>query len=127
MINPIIVYKDTTGMTNLMMDSSVSLKDEIWFLRVCHHISNAVFYFRRKGKGLFHLPLEHTITNLLSHERDEILKMLLVSQGNSAVWLQLSHTIMLYVTALLLQCEYKGITQGSAYVFSFLSTIGRLT
>jgi len=31
------------------MDSSVSPKDEIWFLRVCHHISNAVydkvFYF----------------------------------------------------------------------------------
>ena len=25
------------------MDSSVSLKDEIWFLRVCHHISNAVY------------------------------------------------------------------------------------
>jgi len=24
------------------MDSSVSPKDEIWFLRVCHHISNAV-------------------------------------------------------------------------------------
>jgi hypothetical protein len=23
------------------MDSSVSLEDEIWFLRVCHHISNA--------------------------------------------------------------------------------------
>ena len=25
------------------MDSSVSPKDEIWFLRVCHHISNVVF------------------------------------------------------------------------------------
>jgi len=25
------------------MDSSVSLEDEIWFLRVCHHISNAVY------------------------------------------------------------------------------------
>jgi hypothetical protein len=25
------------------MDSSVSSKDEIWFLRVCHHISNAVY------------------------------------------------------------------------------------
>jgi hypothetical protein len=27
------------------MDSSVSPKDEIWFLRVCHHISNAVYHF----------------------------------------------------------------------------------
>jgi len=25
------------------MDSSVSSKDEFWFLRVCHHISNAVY------------------------------------------------------------------------------------
>ena len=25
------------------MDSSVSPKDEIWFLRVCHHISNSVY------------------------------------------------------------------------------------
>jgi hypothetical protein len=25
------------------MDSSVSAKDEIWFLRVCHHMSNAVY------------------------------------------------------------------------------------
>ena len=27
------------------MDSSVSPKDEIWFPRVCHHISNAVYLF----------------------------------------------------------------------------------
>ena len=27
------------------MDSSVSPKDEIWFLRVCHHIANAVYLF----------------------------------------------------------------------------------
>ena len=26
------------------MDSSVSPKDDIWFLRVCHHISNAVYW-----------------------------------------------------------------------------------
>jgi len=26
------------------MDSSVSPKDEIWFLRVCHHISNAAYH-----------------------------------------------------------------------------------
>jgi hypothetical protein len=28
------------------MDSSVSPKDETWFLRVCHHISNAVYPLR---------------------------------------------------------------------------------
>jgi hypothetical protein len=26
------------------MDSFVWPKDEIWFLRVCHHISNAVYF-----------------------------------------------------------------------------------
>jgi hypothetical protein len=25
------------------MDSSVSAKDEIWFLPVCHHVSNALY------------------------------------------------------------------------------------
>jgi len=41
------------------MDYSVSPKDEIWFLRVCHHISNAIYltidtvyvYRRHKGAG----------------------------------------------------------------------------
>ena len=28
----------------IWMDSSVSQKDEIWFLRACHHISNAVYH-----------------------------------------------------------------------------------
>jgi hypothetical protein len=39
------------------------------------------YYCRREGIGWFHLPLEHTITNLLLHESSEILKMLLASQG----------------------------------------------
>jgi len=34
------------------MDSSVSPKDEIWFLRVCHHISNAVYELLGQGKIL---------------------------------------------------------------------------
>jgi hypothetical protein len=25
------------------MDSSISLKDQIWFLRVCHHVSNVLY------------------------------------------------------------------------------------
>jgi len=38
------------------MDSSVSPKDEIWFLPVCHHVSKAVYLFfldrgTTKGKG----------------------------------------------------------------------------
>jgi len=33
------------------MDSSVSPKYEIWFLRVCHHISNAVYRFRNDDRG----------------------------------------------------------------------------
>jgi len=34
------------------MDSSISSKDEVWFLRVCHHISNAV-YLPSHGIRLF--------------------------------------------------------------------------
>jgi hypothetical protein len=28
----------------IQMDSSVSAKDEIWFLRVCHQVSNGVYH-----------------------------------------------------------------------------------
>jgi len=35
------------------MDSSVSPKDEIWFLRVCHHISNAVYKETQHAVGGF--------------------------------------------------------------------------
>jgi hypothetical protein len=31
------------------MDPSVSAKDEIWFLRVCHHVSNAVYKLMEKA------------------------------------------------------------------------------
>jgi hypothetical protein len=30
------------------MDTSFSLKDEIWFLGVCHHFSNAVYEYDQK-------------------------------------------------------------------------------
>jgi hypothetical protein len=31
------------------MDSSVSPKDKIWFLRVCHHISTGLYSFLTEG------------------------------------------------------------------------------
>jgi len=40
------------------MDSSVSPKDEIWFLRVCHHISNAVCLHIRRQLGGHHWRAE---------------------------------------------------------------------
>ena len=46
-----------------------------------------ICYRRREGIVWFHLPLEHMITNLLSHESSEILNMLLASQWQPAVWL----------------------------------------
>jgi len=47
------------------MDSSVSPKDEIWFLRVCHHISNAV-YFQQSCKSLRqHIRSTHFKSGLL--------------------------------------------------------------
>jgi len=35
------------------MDSSVSPKDEIWFLRACHHISKAVYLLIRADTSRF--------------------------------------------------------------------------
>jgi len=34
------------------MDSSLSAKDEIWFLRVCHHVSKALYYPEGYAKAL---------------------------------------------------------------------------
>ena len=50
------------------MDSSVSPKDEIWFLRVCHHISNAVYALCSST-----LPFPHTLFAISSpHSDDEM-------------------------------------------------------
>ena len=38
------------------MDWSISLKHEIWFLRVCHHISNAVYLKLVPTARGFHIP-----------------------------------------------------------------------
>ena len=44
------------------MDSSVSLKDEIWFLRMCHHISNAVYvYASRRYRRTKHACAERPV------------------------------------------------------------------
>jgi len=43
------------------MDSSVSQKDEIWFLRVCHHISNAVYFRMSSDTFKRILELIHTL------------------------------------------------------------------
>jgi len=45
------------------MDSSVSPKEEIWFLRVCHHISNAVYH------GMASWYLGHVIAATLQGRR----------------------------------------------------------
>ena len=42
------------------MDSSASAKDEIWFLRMCHHISNAL-YTQWKAE-LFSVYLQKELT-----------------------------------------------------------------
>ena len=42
------------------MDSSVSPKDKIWFLHVCHNVSNAVYHF--------YLTIYHTVTTMFTDE-----------------------------------------------------------
>ena len=41
------------------MDSSVSPKDKIWFLRVCHHISNADYDFCSSSVGSSQVDWSH--------------------------------------------------------------------
>ena len=41
------------------MDSSVPLKDEVWFLRVCHHISNAVYLWTRLWRHMTPLVIKY--------------------------------------------------------------------
>ena len=41
------------------MDSYVSPKDKIWFLRVCHHISNAVYLLRARRHNRTQCPLRY--------------------------------------------------------------------
>ena len=40
------------------MDSSVSAKDEIWFLRVCHHVSNVVYNSFKYGTLTWTIPTQ---------------------------------------------------------------------
>jgi len=60
------------------MDSSVSPKDEIWFLRVCHHSSTGLYrVLFRIGSGLalahhhpkLELRLSGTLLKLAQNER----------------------------------------------------------
>jgi len=50
------------------MDSSVAPKDDIWFLRVCHHISNAVYYCHRVPTQLYLANISYYIILLLLQE-----------------------------------------------------------
>ena len=45
---PVVDWTD--ALRPIQMDSSLAPRDEIWFLRVCHHISNA-FYIKASRMG----------------------------------------------------------------------------
>ena len=50
------------------MDSSLSPKDEIWFLRVCHHISNAVLHLKQLGPEFVSSPTSSNIIKVKMYE-----------------------------------------------------------
>ena len=64
------------------MDSSVSPKDEIWFLHVCHHISIGLYRRERdpvatagldameKRKKKLLMPRDHSLDNVRAKEKD---------------------------------------------------------
>jgi len=37
------------------MDSSVSGRDEIWFLRVCHHVPHELYYLESRRKRISYM------------------------------------------------------------------------
>jgi len=51
------------------MDWSVSPKDENWFLRVCHHISNAVYHINLQvNKTYTELEADALIVSIYDRE-----------------------------------------------------------
>jgi hypothetical protein len=76
------------------MDSSVSPKDEILFLGVCHHISNAVYTPSRAARK----PLYSVFCTSSSCTNDFILKLITICK------LALTETFELQPTAIQ-QCE----------------------
>jgi hypothetical protein len=61
------------------MDSSISAKDENWFLRVCHHVSKALYCsvkiaeLRVRGTSLKHrFPLFSNYTLVFSSHNDAV-------------------------------------------------------
>ena len=74
------------------MDLFLSAKDEIWFLRVCHHVSNAVDYlacFMIFRKLLFHLSKEGIQINLVVSNTNNGRVVLLPVQSKD-MWMQLT-------------------------------------
>jgi len=75
------------------MDSSVSPKDEIWFLRVCHHISNAVYHkiIQRDSVLLAYDTVSQDVCDVSIVNSVSTFKGLEVSrevENNSTTWLR---------------------------------------
>jgi len=59
------------------MDSSISLKDQIWFLRMCHHVSNVLYLstlssLRGLGRSYFHKRSQDISEGTVIRLRDEL-------------------------------------------------------
>jgi len=80
------------------MDSSVPPKDEIWFVRVCHHISNAVYKLLNRHSVEYQQVGARQFT--LQPSRDY--KLLLVGSNSTLVPLRYSagnnHWVILLCT-----------------------------
>jgi len=83
------------------MDSSVSPKDEIWFLRVCHHISNAVYYTldfkypQRRGEGVRSGDLAgHSLGALRPNHHSIVIFHLGTKQCKNAASLRLARYVL---------------------------------
>ena len=71
------------------MDLSVSLKDQIWFLHVCHHVSNVLYRIRHNPK-LRHAYLLKQAYRMLSFD----LQWTLPTLAESDLWLTVHRSSM---------------------------------
>ena len=86
------------------MDSSVSLKDEIWFLRVCHRIYNAVY--RRVFRSIWVCVIMYHGTGLCDKERLQMLFEMLSSLKSQMLFITQQRMVMSFKADTYVVCSH---------------------
>jgi len=79
------------------MDSPVSLKDQIWFLRMCHRVSNVLYQAGRRDAGhkIANRPYAHgSSRTLVTAKLRALVERDVFASGNGAAMVQLVCTVI---------------------------------